>query len=370
MSTQAIPKNFWSPASPLLFDEFKLESGEMLKNVKVAYETWGRLNAQGDNAVLVCHALTGNAHAASHPGILGDEPGWWEGLIGHGNPLDPGRHFIVCANVLGGCSGTMGPGSQNPETGFPYGPVFPQITTRDMVNLQKRLLEELGVSRLALVVGGSLGALQAWQWAVDHPDFVEAAAPIAGSLQCSPWVIALNTVARQAILTDPSWNGGNYQTDGPATGLALARMIAMISYRTESLFWDRFGREREDCEADGNGLGAPFQVERYLRHHGSKIVQRFDARSYVTLTRAMDLHDVSWGYESLDAAVDRIRSRILLIGIDSDVLFPVRELRLAAHCLRERHQEIEYREIQSDFGHDAFLAEADKISEIIGGWFR
>jgi homoserine O-acetyltransferase len=344
---------------------FELASGEVVPRVEIAYETYGTLGERGDNAVYVCHALTGDAHASSCDG--GSSQGWWEGLIGPGRALDPERHFIVCGNLLGSCYGTTGPASVDPRTGELYAMDFPQVTTRDMVRVQKLLLSELGVTSLELVIGGSLGGMQVWQWLVDEPSFVRAGVPIAGTLQGSPWVIALNRVARQAIFNDPAWQLGRYNGRGPDSGLALARMIAMISYRSDRQFWQRFGRDMSAAPAGSSpDLGGTFQIESYLDHHGRKLVERFDARSYVYLTRAMDLHDVARGYPDLDVALGRIDCPVLAIGIDSDVLYYPHELRSAVDRLRSLGKRADYREIESPFGHDAFLVEYDQLNEIVG----
>jgi homoserine O-acetyltransferase len=359
--------------SPLVIDEpFELESGEWLPRLEIAFETWGSLNAAGDNVVYICHALTGDAHAGSSGAERGRRPGWWEGAIGPGRALDPDSHFIVCANLIGSCYGTTGPASVDPRTGDLYAMEFPQVTTRDMVRVARLLLDALGVVRLELLIGGSLGGMQVWQWLVDEPDYIEAAVPIAGSLQGSPWVIALNQVARQAIYNDPAWQLGRYNGRGPSSGLALARMIAMISYRSDRQFWQRFGRDLAEPEAGSlPDLGANFQVESYLDHQGRKLVDRFDARSYVYLTRAMDLHDVARGYSSLDEALARINSRVMAIGIDSDVLYYPHEMRSAVERLIGLRKDASYREIQSPYGHDAFLVEYDQlnamVAEYLGG---
>lgn len=354
-----------------LDEPFVFAGGEEIPHVDVAYETYGTLNSTGDNAVYVCHALTGDAHASSYGGQPGSHPGWWEGLIGPGKGLDPSRHFIVCANVLGSCYGTSGPASRDRRSGEIYGMDFPQVTTRDIVKIQKRLLDELGVKSLEIVIGGSLGGMQVWRWLVDYPDFVRAGIPIAGTLQGSPWMIALNQVARQAIYNDPNWNLGRYNGSGPDAGLALARMIAMISYRSDRQFWHRFGRElaRSDTTAlPGNNGG--FQVESYLDHHGRKLVERFDARSYVYLTWAMDLHDTALGFDNLEASLRRIRSRVLAIGIDSDVLYYPHELRSAVDGLRTLGKDAAYREIRSPWGHDAFLVEYDQLNRFVTEFVR
>ncbi len=344
---------------------FRLESGELLPRLEIAYETWGILDKTGDNVVYVCHALTGDAHAASSD--RGRRPGWWEGLIGDGRALDPARHFIVCANLLGSCYGTTGPASRDPRTGDLYAMEFPRVTTRDMVRVQKLLLDTLGVRRLALVIGGSLGGMQVWQWLVDHPEFVDAGVPIAGTPQGSPWVIALNRVARQAIFNDPAWQLGRYNGRGPDSGLALARMIAMISYRSDRQFWERFGRDLANPESGPvPGLDGDFQVESYLDHQGRKLVDRFDARSYVYLTRAMDLHDVARGFGGLEDAFAKIRARVCAIGIDSDVLYYPHEMRSAVETLQAAGARASYAEIQSPYGHDAFLVEYEQLNALVG----
>jgi len=318
--------------------------------------------------VCVCHALTGSAHAASHRG-QGEDAGWWEGIIGPGKALDPTRHFIFCANLVGSCYGTTGPGSIDRATGEIFGSAFPVVTTRDMVRAQKRLLDRLGVCRLRLVIGGSLGGMLTWQWLVDEPEMVEAAVPIAGTTQASPWVIALNEVARQAIVNDPAWQGGDYRDRGPDAGLALARMIAMVSYRSDRQFWERFGRRAVSSRGSSSPTGwGGFQVASYLRHHGRKLVRRFDARAYACLTTAMDLHDVARGHGDLDEALARIRSRVLVIAVDTDVLFHAHELRSSVDRLRRLGRNASYAEISSPCGHDAFLVELDQLNRLVGGF--
>ncbi|MDZ7272377.1 MAG: homoserine O-acetyltransferase [candidate division KSB1 bacterium] len=355
-----------TPERPLV-----LECGRTLPHLQVAFEAYGELSAAGDNAVYVCHALTGSAHAAFYNSPTEDRPGWWDGLIGRGKALDPDRYFIVCANLLGSCYGTTGPSSINPESGKPYAMDFPPVTTRDMVHVQKRLLDSLGVKQLALVIGGSLGGMITWQWLVEYPDFVRAAIPIAGTVQGSPWMIALNEVARQAIYNDPEWQNGNYQGKGPAAGLALARMIAMISYRSHLQFHQRFARERVDpTQARELEFDNRFQVESYLHYQGQKLVQRFDARAYIYLTKAMDLHDVSRGYGSLDDALARIKARVLAIGIDSDVLYYPCELQATVAQLRRMGKEAGYEEIHSIYGHDAFLVEYEQLNRLVTGFLQ
>jgi homoserine O-acetyltransferase len=353
------------PLNPFIADgEFFLECGARLRRLTLAYETWGRLDDQGKNAILVCHALTAGAHAASHH--EDDAPGWWEGLIGPGRAIDPIRHFIVCVNMPGSCYGSTGPGSIDPDTGKPYGQAFPLLTTGDIVKAQRTLLDKLGVNGLALVIGGSLGAMVVWRWLVDFPEFIEAAAPIAGTFKTTPWSVAFNAVAREAIAADPSWEGGAYDGGGPQRGLALARKIAMISYRSAGLFDERFGlaRREEEPLAALDPLN-PFQVELYLNHQGDKLASRFDARSYIALTRTMDTHDTARGYAGEEAAFRRIRSRVLSVGIDTDVLFPPAEMEAIAQKLRRFGVRARHEEIRSPCGHDAFLIEYPQLNEMV-----
>ena len=312
-------------------EPFTLESGEVLSEVRVAYRTWGTLDADGANAVLVCHALTGSADADL----------WWGGLFGPGRTLDPERDFIVCSNTLGSCYGTTGPASPRPGDGRPYGPDFPAVTVRDMVHLQAALLESLGVRRLRLVLGGSLGGMQALEWAALYPGVVEAIAPIAVSGRHSAWCIGLSEAQRQAIFADPG------------SGLAIARAIAMCTYRSRGSFEERFGRRLRTP-----GL---FEVESYLRYQGEKLVDRFDAHTYVTLTRAMDSHDLARGRGSYEEALRAIRQPALVVAIDSDVLYPPEEQRELAALLPGARLAW----LHSPHGHDAFLLEAAELDRLL-----
>jgi homoserine O-acetyltransferase/O-succinyltransferase len=320
-----------------------LESGATLPEVRVAYRTFGRLAAGGDNAVLVCHALTGTA----------DVQDWWGALLGSGRALDPGRDFVICSNVLGSCYGTTGPLSAAPGRRKPYGPTFPRISVRDMVRVQAALLDALGVRRLRLVVGGSLGGMQVLEWAASHPERVDAIAPIAVSGRHSAWCIALSEAQRQAIRADPCWNGGRYApSDPPSAGLAAARMVAMCTYRSRASFELRFGRTPAE---DGTG----FAVEEWLLGHGERLVERFDANTYVTLTYAMDSHDLARGRGAYPQVLASIRQPALVVAIDSDVLYPPEEqLELAAGLPAAR---LEW--LRSPHGHDAFLIETRTLEE-------
>jgi homoserine O-acetyltransferase len=322
----------------------RLECGQVLSSVRVSYRTWGRLAPDGGNAVLVCHALTGSA----------DADAWWPALFGPGKALDPTDDFIVCSNVLGSCYGTTGPTSQRPGGAVPFGPDFPGVTVRDMVRLQALLVEWLGVRRLRLVLGGSLGGMQVLEWALLYPERVESLAPIAVSGRHSAWCIGLSEAQRQAIYTDPQWNGGRYAPGRPpAAGLAVARMIAMCSYRSRRSFELRFGRARS--------RRALYEVERYLGYQGQKLAERFDANSYVTLTRAMDSHDVARGRGDYEAVLRSVRHRMLVVAIDSDVLYPPEEQEELVALLPNADLAL----LHSVHGHDGFLVDAEALNALL-----
>lgn len=345
-------------------EPFQFDVGVKLGPIDVAFETYGELNSNGTNCILVCHALTGSAHAGFYNSEDDKAPGWWDGIIGPGRALDTTKHFVVSSNILVGCYGTTGPSTMNPVTMREYGTSFPTTTIRDMVRVQKRLLEWLGVERVELVIGGSMGGMQAVEWAVMYPDFVEKVVPIATGASHTAWGIGLNEVARQAIFNDPAYANGNYYASGqPSRGLALARMIAMISYRSPESFTMRFQRERarEDGGKDFFDPKNIFQVESYLHYQGVKLVERFDANTYIYITRAMDLHDVSRGRGKLSDVLASIRAKTLCVGISSDVLYPGVEQRGLAELIPDAH----YAEIQSIHGHDAFLIEFDQLNRLL-----
>ena len=348
-----------TPENPLL-----LEYGATLKHLTMMYETYGELNAKGDNAIIICHALTGSAHAAGvHDRDSADKsagrevPGWWDPLIGPGKPIDTERFFVICSNVLGGCYGTTGPSSTNPDTDEPYRLSFPRYSIRDMVDAQKRLADALGVQRFAAVIGGSMGGMQVLEWAVRYPEMVRSIVPIAIGARHSAWAIGLNEVARKAITSDPVWNGGNY-TSGqqPESGLGLARAIAMLSYRSLDSLDAKFGRERVSASRDL--LGMTFEIESYLNYQGVKLVSRFDANTYLYITRAMDDFDVAEGRGKLSKVLANVTIPALVMGIQSDVLYPEQEQRELAECLSNSH----YVRINSPHGHDAFLIEFPQLA--------
>ncbi len=333
-----------------------LESGASLPHVAVAYEAYGELDASGRNAVLVCHALTGSAHAAGRHDAH-DVPGWWDPLIGPGKALDTRRYLVVCSNVLGGCYGTTGPTALDAASGHPYGPDFPRFTVRDMVSVQRRLQEALGVRSWRAVIGGSMGGMQALEWAVTYPDDVQGLVAIGIGARHSAWAIGLNEVARRAIMADPDWQGGRYALERqPESGLGLARAIAMLSYRSFDSLEAKFGRERR-ADAD-DALSSSFEIASYLAYQGVKLVRRFDANTYIGLTRAMDEHDLAAGRGRLEEVLAAVPARALVMGIPSDVLYPeVEQRRLVEHLPQAR-----YERLVSPHGHDGFLIEYAQLA--------
>ena len=334
----------------------ELTLGGRLNHVAVAYETYGQLNAKGTNAVLICHALTGSAHAAGRHERQ-ELPGWWDPLIGPGKAIDTERFFVICSNVLGGCYGTTGPSSIDPGTGRPFGLDFPRYTIRDMVEVQRRLLDTLGVRSLATVVGGSMGGMQALEWAAMFPEWVRSIVPIGVGGRHSAWAIGLNEVARRAITSDPAWQGGSYsQGAQPEVGLGLARAIAMLSYRSFDSLEAKFGRERASASRDL--LGVSFEIESYLAYQGVKLVKRFDANTYLYITRAMDDFDLADGRGRLDRVLAKMEMPALVMGISSDVLYPEAEQLKLVELLPSAR----YVRIQSPHGHDAFLIEFPQLA--------
>jgi len=355
------------PTNPL-----RLDSGAVLENLDIAYRTFGRLDAARSNAILVCHALTLDQHVAgAHPQT--GRPGWWSSLVGEGLPLDPSRHFIICSNVIGGCMGSTGPSSIDPATGATYGLSFPVITIADMVRAQAMLVEALGIERLFAVVGGSMGGMQVLQWASDYPDRLFAGVCIAAAARHSAQNIALHEVGRQAIMADPNWCGGAYAARGvrPEKGLAVARMAAHITYLSEAALQRKFGRE---LQRDGLswGFDADFQVESYLRHQGAAFVGRFDANSYLYITRAMDYFDLAATHAGVLAkAFGGARDvRFCVFSFTSDWLYPTPESRSIVRALNAAGARASFVEIDSDKGHDAFLLDEPGLRAALEGFLR
>lgn len=358
---------------------FRLAMGGVLPEVTVAFETYGTLNATGDNVVLVCHALTGDSHVAMHE--PGDVPGWWDGMVGRGMPIDTDEWFVVCSNILGGCRGTTGPSSINPATGRRYNLSFPTVTVGDMVRVQRALLAHLGIRRIRLVVGGSLGGMQALEWALMAPDMIDRVLVAGAPWASSPQAIAWNEIGRHAIMTDPEFRDGDYEAGaGPRRGLAIARMVNMISYRSWEDFNNKFGRDTVPAGTDpvaektgtyatqlpqGHPFGLRYQIESYLHYQGEKLVRRFDANTYLYLTRAMDMFDCSIHGEEVWQAVRQASPEFFVVGISSDLLYPVEEVKGLAESLRMKALKVTYRELKSSYGHDAFLLDLEQMGQLV-----
>ncbi len=351
--------------------KLRLDCGVELGPFPLAYQTYGELNADKSNAIMVCHALTGDQFVAETHPITG-KSGWWSQMAGPGKPLDTDRYFIICANVLGGCLGTAGPKETDPATGKPYGLSFPVITIADMVRAQKLLIDHLGIDQLFAVIGGSMGAMQVLDWAARYPERVFAAIPVAGAARHSAQNIAFHEVGRQAIMADPDWHGGDYLSHdtNPRRGLAVARMAAHITYLSETALHRKFGRNLQDREALTFGFDADFQVESYLRHQGITFVERFDANSYLYITRAMDYFDLAAEFGSLPAAFENTPVRYCLVSFTSDWLFPTPESRAVVHALNAVAANVSFVEIESDKGHDAFLLDEPEFHEVLGGFLN
>ena len=355
-----------------LMGPVKLDNGAELVPVDFAYETYGELNDARDNAILICHALTMDQYAAStHPATGKD--GWWNSMVGEGKPIDTSRFCVICINVLGSCLGSSGPASVEPATGKQYGMDFPVITIADMVRAQAILLDHLEIETLAAVIGGSMGGMQALSWASIFPDRVRSAIVIAATARHSAQNIAFHEVGRQAIMADPNWQGGNYYEGdaAPAKGLSVARMAAHITYMSEEGLTEKFGRNLQDRDAKSFGFDADFQVESYLRHQGSTFVDRFDANSYLYITRAMDYFDLAEAHDGVLAkAVTGTKTRFCLISVESDWLYPTAESRQIVHALNAAGAAVSFVELSSPFGHDSFLLDAPDMNRIIDGFLK
>lgn len=368
----------WRPGDPPAWRQFvsvcqgrcfALEGGGVLEEITLAYETWGTLDAAASNAVLVCHALTGDAHAAGQSGPGQPTDGWWNDLIGPGKALDTDRYFIVCANSIGGCQGSTGPSTLNPVDGKPYGARFPVVSTRDIVRTQAMLADHLGIARWLSVVGGSMGGMQSLEWAVMFPDRVASIVSIASAAAASALQIGWSEVGRLAVINDPKWNGGDYYDaadgDGPHEGLMLGRRIAQLHYRSDLSLERRFGRATVDG-LDRFRLWDRFQIESYLDHHGQKLARRFDANSYLVLNKTMDLHDVGRGRGGTAAALGRVSCPVLIVSIDSDALYTPRQQDELRDELVAGGAPVTYEMISSDHGHDGFLIEFPQIDSLLG----
>jgi homoserine O-acetyltransferase/O-succinyltransferase len=348
-------------------EQLELQCGKTLSPVDVAYETYGELNEAGSNAVLICHALSGNAHVAGKNSPDDKKVGWWDIMVGPGKGIDTDKYFVICSNILGGCSGTTGPASINPAAKKPYGLDFPMITIGDMVKTQKTLLDKLGIKQLLAVIGGSIGGMQVIQWAIDYPDFVKSAIAIATTSRLGAQSIAFDAVGRNAILADPNFNDGKYHDEkDPAVGLSIARMIGHITYLSEQGMREKFGRELRNSDSYSYEFDSEFTVETYLDYQGRRFVERFDANSYLYITKAADYFDPAREYGSLKQAFEKTKSRFLVVSFSSDWLFTPAQSREIVQALAENGKDVSHCDIASPYGHDAFLLEPQVLGSFLG----
>lgn len=348
-------------------NEMVLENGERLGPITIAYETYGKLNTNADNAILITHALSGDAHVAGYHSENDDKPGWWDFMVGSGKPFDTDKYFIICSNVLGGCMGTTGPGSINPKSGEPYNLNFPVVTIGDMVKAQKQLIDHLGVKRLMSAIGGSMGGMQALEWAIEYPEMVASVIPIATTSRLGAQGIAFNEVGRQAIFADANWKKGNYLNHdcNPAHGLAVARMLAHITYLSEESMHKKFGRRLRDRERYGYDFSSDFEVESYLRYQGESFIQRFDANTYLYITKAIDYFDLNRDYGSLENAFKNVNCKFLVISFTSDWLFTTAQSKEIVKALKINRKHVSFCEIPSKYGHDSFLLRNEDMEQML-----
>ena len=352
-------------------EPFLLESGHSISPITVRYETYGTLDADRSNAILIVHAFSGDAHVAGRHSETDRRPGWWDSMVGPGRAFDTDRYFVICSNVLGGCQGTTGPGSINPATGKPYGLAFPIVTIEDMVRVQHELLRSLGIERLLAVAGGSMGGMQALQWAVTYPDAVAGVLVLASTSRLSAQGIAFNAVGRNAIISDPRWNQGDYYgKEIPSRGLAIARMVAHITYLSDASMHQKFGRRLQEKGDTRFEFDEQFEVESYLEYKGGTFVDRFDPNTYIYLSKALDYFDLSAKHGSLEEALTVCRSKFLVVSFTSDWLYPSYQAKEIVVALMREHKDVSYVEIDCPFGHDSFLLETERQTPMIRSFLK
>jgi homoserine O-acetyltransferase len=354
-------------------NEMILESGARLGPVTIAYETCGELNQNKNNAILICHALSGDSHVAGYYEEDDQQPGWWDIMVGPGKGIDTDKYFVICSNILGSCKGSTGPCTYNPKTVEPFGLDFPVVTIGDMVKAQKALLDHLGIQKILSIIGGSIGGMQVLEWSVRYPEMVVSAIPLATTTRHSALAIAFNEVARQAIMVDPNWNNGNYYSGPePDLGLAVARMIGHITYLSDESMRLKFGRQLQDKSDISYNFDADFQVESYLRYQGAKFVQRFDANSFLYITKASDYYDLEklHGNGSAVNAFSKARAKFLVVSFTSDWLYPTYQSRAMVQAMKKNGLDVSFCEIEAEWGHDAFLLPSDRLTALIKGFLE
>jgi homoserine O-acetyltransferase len=371
ISSGIVEKQFHTTAQPP--DEILLECGARLGPITIAYETFGTLNAHKSNAVLILHALSGDSHVAGYYTEKDEKPGWWDSMVGPGKGIDTDKYFVICSNIIGSCMGSTGPNTPNPKTARPYGLEFPVVTIGDMVRAQKFLVDALGIQKLLAVVGGSVGGMQVLEWCVRYPEMVTAAIPLATTTKHSALAIAFNEIARQAIMTDPNWNGGDYYSGSrPETGLAVARMIGHVTYLSDQSMRLKFGRRLQNKNDFSFNFDPEFQVESYLRHQGQRFVERFDANAFLYITKAADYFDLAeqHGNGSMVEAFSKTKARFLIVSFTSDWLYPTYQSREMVKAIKKTGQDVSFCEIEAKWGHDAFLIPNPRLSSILGGFLH
>jgi len=371
VSVGIVEKKFHTTAEPP--DQMVLECGAQLGPITIAYETYGNLNSDRSNAVLILHALSGDAHVAGYHTEKDDKPGWWDSMVGPGKGIDTDKYFVVCSNIMGSCMGSTGPATPNPKTAEPYGLGLPVVTVGDMVRAQKTLVEALGIKRLLAVIGGSVGGMQVLEWCVRYPEMVASAIPLATTTKHSALAIAFNEIARQAIMTDPNWNNGNYYSGPrPETGLAVARMIGHVTYLSDESMRLKFGRRLQDKSDFSFSFDPEFQVESYLRYQGKRFVERFDANAFLYITKAADYFDLAeqHGGGSVVEAFSKSTARFLVVSFTSDWLYPTYQSREMVKAIKKTGLDVSFCEIEAEWGHDAFLIPNPRLSSIIGGFLN
>lgn len=371
ISVGVVEKKFFTFAEPP--DKMCLESGARLGPVTMAYETYGTLDRKRSNAVLICHALSGDSHAAGYYSKDDPKPGWWDIMVGPGKGIDTDRYFVICSNILGSCMGTTGPSSINPETNRPYGRNFPMVTIGDTVKAQKALIDYLGIDKVLCVIGGSIGGMQVLEWCVRYPEAVVSGVPLASTTRHSALAIAFNEVARQAIMSDPNWNKGDYYLGPrPDHGLAVARMIGHITYLSDAAMRHKFGRRLQKRTDFSFNFGADFEVESYLRYQGTKFVERFDANSFLYITKAGDYFDLATQHDSgsVVKAFSKTRAKFLVVSFTSDWLYPTYQSKAMVQDIKKNGLDVSFCEIEAEWGHDAFLLPSERLSSLIRGFLR